>query len=338
MPWEEPAWFFVEATAVTDDGRITHGDLGIWSDAHVAPLARIAAALKAQDSAADIQVGHAGRRATVQWPWEGGGPLSLAHGRDGDPAWQILAPSPVPHANGWPTPSELSIAEIDSIRASFQSAARRAAIAGFDVFEIHMAHGFLLHSFLSPLSNLRDDAYGGDARRRTRFPCKVLEAVRKVWPADRPLFVRLSALDGVAGGRTLADTIERAGILKGLGVDVIDCSYGGIVGAASENAPRPAYCYLAPLAAAIRQGAEVATMAIGLIVNAYQAKSILASGQADIVAVGREMLVDPNWAHTARSMLDPGTSKFEGWPAQFGWWLAALARSLSITAQPLLKA
>lgn len=318
---------------MTMDGRITHGDLGIWSEDHVAPLARVAAALKAQGAAAGIQIGHAGRRASVQRPWEGGSPLASAPAENGEAPWQVRAPSPVPHANGWPTPSELSIAEIVSIKASFQAAAKRAAIAGFDVLELHAAHGFLLHTFLSPLANLRDDAYGGDARRRMRFPCEVVAAVRDVWPADRPLFVRLSVLDGVAGGRTLEDTIELAGKLKGIGVDVIDCSYGGMVGAASENAPRPDYCYLAPYAAAVRQRGEVATMAVGLIVSADQAESILANGQADVIAVGREMLVDPNWAHAARSALGRGASGFNGWPARFGWWLSARSNTLSAAHQ-----
>ncbi|MBK3400537.1 MULTISPECIES: NADH:flavin oxidoreductase/NADH oxidase [Methylobacterium] len=312
----------LEATAVVPEGRITHGDLGIWSDAHGAALARIAAFLKAQGAAAGVQLAHAGRKASMQRPWEGNGPLSAEEIARGEAPWPIVAPSAVPLDEGWLMPAELSGDDLDALTEAFVAAARRAEAAGFDVIELHAAHGYLLHTFLSPLTNRREDAFGGDRTGRMRFPLRVARALREAWPAGKPLFVRVSAVDGLEGGLTLDDTLAFAGELRALGVDVLDCSSGGLAGSATAARIRRDYGFQVGFAEAVKRETGLSTMAVGLIVDPRQADAIVAEGRADLVAVGREALADPNWAVRASRVLD-GTQEpgFEAWPQQAGWWL-----------------
>lgn len=320
---------FLEATAVLPEGRITHGDLGLWSEEQVAPLARIAAFLKAQGAAAGIQIGHAGRKASMQRPWHGNGPLNAADAARGDLPWEIVSSAALPIGEGWLVPRALDEAGILRVRDAFVEAAERALRAGFDALELHMAHGYLLHQFLSPLVNRRNDAWGGDAEGRMRLPLDVARAVRAVWPADRPLFARISAVDGAEGGLELEDQIAFARRLREAGVDVVDCSSGGVAGSATAaKGPPRTYGFQLPFAARIRAEAGVATMAVGLIVDPRQAEAALRAGEADLVAIGREALEDPNWPQRAVAVLGGGPD-YASAPPQHGWWLANRAPVLN---------
>lgn len=320
----------LEATAVVPEGRITHGDLGIWSDGHGAALARVAGFLKAQGAAAGVQLAHAGRKASMQRPWEGNGPLSPDEVARGEAPWPIVAPSAIPLDEGWLMPAELSPADLDGLTAAFVAAAGRADAAGFDVIELHAAHGYLLHTFLSPLTNRREDAYGGDRAGRMRFPLSVAKALRAAWPAAKPLFVRVSAVDGLEGGLTLEDTLAFAAKLRALGVDVLDCSSGGLAGSATAARIRRDYGFQVGFAEAVKRETGLAAMAVGLIVDPHQAEAIVAEGRADLVAVGREALADPNWPVRASRALDGATDPgFEAWPHQAGWWLERRERDIA---------
>ncbi len=313
----------MEATAVAEDGRITHGDTGLWEDGQIEGLARIAAFLTSQGAAAGIQLAHAGRKGSAQRPWHGNGPVGESDLARGEKPWDTVAPSPLPVSDGWHVPHAATKAEIAGIVAAFEAATRRAVRAGFDVVEIHAAHGYLLHAFLSPWSNKRSDEYGGDAKGRMRLPLEVARAVRTAWPEERPLFVRVSATDYVEGGLTLDDTVVFAKELKALGVDVIDSSSAGIAGTATNAKIPRFYGHQVPFAARIRKDAGIATMAVGLIVAAKQAEAVLRDGHADLVAIGREALYDPNWALHAEAELTTGFGErsFKSWPDQPGWWL-----------------
>ena len=317
---------FVEATGVEARGRITHHDVGLWKDDQIAGHQRIVDFIKGHGALAALQIAHAGRKASSQRPWEGGGALSAE--RDEQP-WPTIGPSPIPMAENWPTPHPLSIGEITEVIDAWTAAARRALAAGYDALEIHGAHGYLICSFLSPVSNRRNDAYGGDRAGRMRFALEVTEAVRNIWPEDRPLFFRVSAVDGADGGWSLDDTVVLAKELKVRGVDVIDCSSGGIAG--SPNAPglKRKYGFQVPYAETVRREAAVMTQAVGLITNPHQAEGILERGQADLIAIGREALKDPFWARHAATTLDHDTN-FETWPDQYGWWLARRAESCEL--------
>jgi 2,4-dienoyl-CoA reductase-like NADH-dependent reductase (Old Yellow Enzyme family) len=298
------ALVMVEATAVSPEGRISPGDSGIWSDAHARAFRPVASFIKSQGAVAAIQLAHAGRKASTDVPWRGGKPLGQAEG-----AWETVAPSAVPFGY-YPAPREMTARDIASVVAQFADAARRSLAAGFEVVEIHMAHGYLLHEFLSPLSNLRADEYGGDFEGRTRFPLQVAAEVRRIWHAHLPVFVRISATDWAEGGWDLAQSVEFAKRLRETGVDLIDCSSGGLIpGARIPVAPG----YQTPFAAAIRQEAEIATGAVGLITEAAQAEEIIASGEADAVFLARAFLRDPYWAlHAAKSL---GVDA--PWPVQY---------------------
>jgi len=320
---------FVEATAVEARGRITHGCLGIWSDAHARVLGRIAAFLKAHGALPAIQLAHAGRKASMQRPWFGNGPLGPEDAARGDRPWPIVGPTEEPAAAGWLAPRAMTRADIDKVIGAFAAAARRAAAAGFEIVELHGAHGYLMHSFLSPLSNPRADGYGGDLAGRMRFPLEVVEAVRAAWPADRPLFFRISSVDGVGdAGWKIEDSIELARALKARGVDMIDCSSGGISGPVTSAMVPRELGFQVPYAAAVRRDAGIATQAVGLIIDGPQAEAILQSGAADLVAVAREALVDPFWPHHAARALG-FDADFGGWPEQYGWWLKRRAKLLA---------
>ena len=319
---------FFEATAVQERGRITHGDLGLWHDGQVAPMRRITDFLRRHGAVPAIQLAHAGRKASMQRPWKGNGPLGKDDFEAGDLPWPVVAPSALALDEGWLVPHQLSTSEMGSLKEDWRTAALRALEAGFEVAEVHGAHGYLLHEFLSPISNRRDDAYGGDLAGRMRFPLEVAEAVRAVWPADKPLFFRISAVDGIDGGWTLDDSVTLARELKQRGVDVIDCSSGGLLGSATAARIPRGPGFQLPFAERVRRESEVATMAVGLILTARQAEDVLNDGVADLVAIGREALFDPNWPLHAEQALAPD-ERFRSWPEQYGWWLERRARGMA---------
>ncbi|HET7266768.1 MAG TPA: NADH:flavin oxidoreductase/NADH oxidase [Oleiagrimonas sp.] len=286
---------FTEAAAVSPEGRITPADAGIWSDAQAEAWTRIVAFLKAQGAAVGIQLAHAGRKASTVPPWDGGKPLGAAQG-----GWTPLAPSAVPFAESDPEPQALDESGIAKVVDDFRNAARRSAAAGMDVIEIHAAHGYLLHQFLSPLSNRRDDAYGGTLENRARVLREVVAAVREVWPAPKSLWVRVSATDWVSGGWDIDECVTLARWLKDDGVDVIDVSSGGSVPRA-DIPVEPGY--QVPFAARIRREAEVPTAAVGLITDPAQAQEILDRGDADLILLARELLRDPYFPRRAAESL-----------------------------------
>jgi 2,4-dienoyl-CoA reductase-like NADH-dependent reductase (Old Yellow Enzyme family) len=312
----------VEATAVTAAGRITHGDVGLWHDGQTAPLERIAAFLRDNGAVPAIQLAHAGRKASMQRPWFGNAALDAEDRARGDLPWRVVAPSPIALDEGWLKPDALDLAELAGLREQWRLATLRAVDAGFDLLEVHCAHGYLLHEFLSPLSNRRDDGYGGDRQGRMRYPLEIIETVRGAWPDDKPLAVRISSVDGVEGGLELADQVAFAGEAKARGADLIDCSSGGLLGSATAARIPRGYGFQVPYAAEIRQSAGIATIAVGLILHPQQAEDILAQDSADLVAIGREALFDPNWPQHAQLALGAhGDEMFEAWPKQYGWWL-----------------
>ena len=291
----------VEATAITREGRITHGCLGIYLDSHIEGLTKIVSLYHGQEIPIGIQIGHSGRKGSAAVPLEGAAPLA-----DCDPAraWETIAPSAIAMTEGWPVPRAMQEVEILGMIDAFVAASSRAIEAGFDFIEIHGAHGYLVNSFFSPISNRRDDKWGGpDMENRMRFPLAVAEAIRAAIPSSMPLLYRTSAVDGVDGGVTIEDTVMLARALKSKGVDLIDCSSGGIIGSSGRASVRPAPGYLVPYADTVRRDATIATMAVGLIVEAHQANEIIASGRADMVAMGRQLLDDPNFVlHAAQEL------------------------------------
>lgn len=324
---------FTEAAAVQRRGRITHGDLGIWSDAHAQALAGITGFIRSMGSTSAIQLAHAGRKASMQRPWHGNGPLNDEDIARGEEPWKVIAPSAIPLGEGWLQPAEMGSGDIAQVVEDFAAAARRSNQAGFDIVEVHAAHGYLAASFLSPISNHRKDGYGGDRKGRSRMLLETVEAVRGEWPEEKPLFVRVSAVDGAPEGWSLDDTIALAKDLKELGVDVIDCSSGGILGAATaaKGAPPP-LGFQVPFAEAIKKQAGLSTQAVGLIVSPEQAEAVIAEGRADLVAIGREALLDPNWPVRAAVALGADVH-WERWPQQYGWWLSRRAKVLEAIAQ-----
>ncbi|HEX4181403.1 MAG TPA: NADH:flavin oxidoreductase/NADH oxidase [Caulobacteraceae bacterium] len=314
---------FVEATGVEARGRISPGDVGLWNDDQARALARIAGFLKANGAAAGIQLAHAGRKGSTRRPWDGGAELGAEDGAKGEPAWETLAPSAIAFADKYPMPKAMSTADMGEVIVAFREATRRAFDAGFDVVEIHAAHGYLLHEFLSPLSNHRTDDYGGDRAGRMKFPLEVIETVRAVWPTGKPLFLRVSSSDYVEGGLTIEDTVAFAKEAKALGVDVVDCSSGGN----TPTAPRLYPGYQVSFAKSVREGAEIATMAVGLILDAHLARDIIADGKADLVALARPALEDPNFAIHASALLT-GTPDYALAPTPAKSGLDRLAQAL----------
>ena len=317
---------FIEASAVEERGRITHGDVGIYDDAQIAGHKRIVDFLKAQGAVTAIQLAHGGRKASMQRPWFGNGPMGADDVARGDTPWQPVGASPLPVDEGWRVPHELSAGEIQDVVAAWAAATRRAVRAGYDILEIHGAHGYLIQSFLSPIANKRTDAYGGALNGRMRLALEVTEAVRPEWPDDRPLFFRVSSVDGIDGGWTLDETVTLATALKARGVDVIDCSSGGIAGSATAARVKRQPGFQVPFAERVRRDAGLMTQAVGLITDPHQAEEILQAGQADLIAIGREALYNPNWPHHAAAALGADL-EFADWPTQYGWWLTRRART-----------
>jgi 2,4-dienoyl-CoA reductase-like NADH-dependent reductase (Old Yellow Enzyme family) len=295
-----------EATAVLPEGRISPQDLGIWKDEHIAMLARIVHFIQEQGSVAGMQLAHAGRKASTYRPWDGNGKIAEEAG-----GWtNVVAPSPVPFAENYPMPHELSLDGIQEVIDAFATAARRACEAGFRVIEIHAAHGYLIHEFLSPLSNHRTDGYGGSFENRIRILREVVAAVRGVWPERAPLFVRISATDWVEGGWDIQQSVELCRQVKELGADLIDCSSGGNVGSAKIPVGPG---YQTPFAEQIRREAGIMTGAVGMITSASQAEEIIFGGRADAVLLARELLRDPYWPLRAARELGQRMS----WPVQY---------------------
>ncbi len=327
---------FAEATAVEPRGRITPRCLGIWTDEQAEALKPVTGFISSMGAVPGLQIAHAGRKASASPPWAGGRPLAMDDTSWGDDPWRIVGPSEVPLADGWPTPHPLGTGEIAGIVDAFAASAARASQAGFRVLEIHGAHGYLIHSFLSPLSNRRNDRYGGDLTGRMRFALEVTEAVRRAWPDELPLFFRLSAVDN--NGWTIEDSVVLARELGQRGVDVVDCSAGGITGApafrarddgtpARSGGERP-LGFQVPHAERLRREAGIMTMAVGRIVDARQAEEIIATARADLVAIGRELMYNPFWALHAAEALGCGDDLGD-WPEQYRW---AIVRRAELNA------
>jgi 2,4-dienoyl-CoA reductase-like NADH-dependent reductase (Old Yellow Enzyme family) len=295
----------LEASAVVPEGRISSSDLGIWKEQHIPALVRIASFIHSQGARAGIQLAHAGRKASVTAPFRGERLLTAEEG-----AWTPVAPSAIPFSPRHAMPQALDQAGIDAIVRAFARAAHRALVAGFDLVEIHAAHGYLLHEFLSPLANHRTDAYGGSFENRIRLVRQVVDAVRSEWPEHLPLSIRISATDWAEGGWAIDDSVELARALRGQGVDIIDVSSGGMV----PDAKVPvAPGYQVPFAARIRAESGIPTMAVGMITEPTQANAIIESCQADFVLLAREMLRDPYWPlHAAAALSEPSS-----WPQQY---------------------
>ncbi|MHB8743190.1 MAG: NADH:flavin oxidoreductase/NADH oxidase [Sulfuricaulis sp.] len=299
------ALVMVEASGVSPEGRISPYDMGIWSDVQRDAFRPIVQFIKEQGAVPAIQLAHAGRKASTDAPWLGGGPLAPGKGN-----WQPLAPSALAFTPAHAEPRAMTRTEIETVVRQFAEAARRAQAAGFDVVELHMAHGYLLHEFLSPLSNQRSDEFGGSLENRARLPLLTARAVRQVWPAHLPVFVRLSASDWVSGGWDLEQSVQLAKWLKDAGVDLIDCSSGGLVADAKIPAGPG---FQTPFAAAIRAQAGIATGAVGFITEPYQAEQIIAASQADVVLLARELLRHPYWPLEAARRLGADIV----WPQQY---------------------
>jgi 2,4-dienoyl-CoA reductase-like NADH-dependent reductase (Old Yellow Enzyme family) len=295
----------VEASGVSPEGRITFWDSGFWSDEHAKAFQRITSFIEAHGAVAGIQLAHAGRKASTDRPWHGG--KTITHGPH---SWTTLAPSPIPFREGDPPPQEMTQADIDKVVRDFEFSTRLAVDAGFRVIELHMAHGYLLHEFLSPLCNVRKDQYGGSLENRMRLPLRVAQCVREKWPAELPLFVRISATDWAEGGWDLEQSIEFSRRLREIGVDLIDCSSGGAV-ARAKIAIGPGY--QVPFARAIREKAEIATGAVGMITDARQANEIIRDGSADCVLLARQLLRDPYFPLHAGTELGVDVD----WPPQY---------------------
>jgi len=308
------ALIIAEATAVTAQGRISADDLGIWSDEHIAPLARIVNYIESQGAVPGIQLAHAGRKGARRVPWAGSGPLAAE-----EDAWVLVAPSALSFDNVSQTPVALDLAGIDAIVEAFAAGARRALAAGFKVIEIHGAHGYLLHEFLSPLSNTRDDEYGGSLENRMRLPLRIAKTLRAIVPDHLPLFVRISATDWVEGGWDLEQSVMLAERLKALGVDLVDCSSAG---ASPKQSIQIGKGYQVPFAARIRADAGIMTGAIGMITEPHHANDIIATGDADLVFLGRELLRNPYWPQHAALALGAAPS----WPSQYGYAVKPLIR------------
>ena len=311
---------FTEATSVIPEGRITHGDLGIWSNDHINGFAEICYFVHQNNCKMGVQLGHAGRKASMQRPWHGNGPLNQDDFDRGEKNWTISAPSALPLDENWLEPNEMSINDIEDLKSHWEAAFNRSVEAGFDVIEIHAAHGYLIHEFLSPLTNQRSDQYGGTFDNRIRLLNEIVEIARRTIPESMPLFVRISSTDGIENGWSIEDSVDLAKILKNLGVDVIDCSSGGLMGSATAAKIKRGPGFQVPLSDEIKSNSDIKTMAVGLITNAKFANSIVQEQKCDLVAIGREALFNPNWAlHTEIELNED--SNFNNWPNQYGWWL-----------------
>ncbi len=318
---------FIEATGVTPEGRITYGCTGIWDDSHIDGLKKIVKLYKSQNTAVGIQLGHAGRKGSCVRLTDGGQPI--ASDDQIEPPWKTLGPSDIPERKGYPVPKSMSHKEIIEVIEAFKNAAKRALVAGFDTIEIHGAHGYLIHSFFSPISNNRKDQFGGNLKRRLTLPLMVTEAIREIWPNNKPLFYRVSSVDYIKGGITIEETTQLAKELKLHGVDVIDCSSGGMSSPTSKPQTKYFRGFQVPYAEKIKKLSDLKTMAVGLITDPEQAEMILKNNQADLIALAREMISDSNWAFRAAHQLkvdDP----YSVLPHSYGFFLKQRAEYLNV--------
>ncbi len=325
---------FTEALAIEPDARVTYHDLGVWSDDHIEGLKRIAGGIADNGAIPATQLIHAGRKASVAPPYHGFEPLNQSDEAErGEAPWPVVSASALAANPGWPVPRALAIEEIKRLVERFAVCTRRVRKAGFLALDMHAAHGYLLHSFLSPLSNERDDDYGGDLSGRMRLALEVADAVRSEWPAELPFFYRLSCIDDAEGGWTLDDSVALSRALKEHGVDVIDCSSGGLGRRTTPLIIPREPGYQVPYAARIRREAGLPTMAVGLIMDPQHANAIVEAGDADLIAIGREALNNPNWGVHARVALT-GIEAYESdWPKAYGWWLFRRAKALEASAR-----
>ena len=327
---------FTEAAAVEERGLITIHDLAIFNDAQADSFKPLLGLIKEEGAVSAIQLAHGGRKSSMQSAIEGNGPVTVEQIAAGRRVWQPVAPAATRISDAWPMPHQLSPSEIADVVDAFAAAARRAVRVGFEIVEIHGAHGYLIASFLSPVSNTRDDQYGGDIKGRMRMPLEVAEAVRAAIPDHTPLFFRASCVDGTAEGWNMDDTVVLAAELKARGVDVLDCSSGGLTGTATAAPVTRSLGFQVPFAERVKKEAGIATMAVGIILEGRQAEAILREGQADFIAVGRQAQFNPNialhWAH------DLGlNTKFEEWGPEYGWWLEKRIRTMQGFATPTGK-
>jgi 2,4-dienoyl-CoA reductase-like NADH-dependent reductase (Old Yellow Enzyme family) len=320
---------FTENCAVEPRGRVTQGDLGMWDDGQIEGHKRLVRFLKQEGALAATQITHAGRKGSTPRSFDKPGQLGPEGA--GWQKWQVVGPSEIAAAEGWMVPKQLAADELDDIVRKFGEAARRADAASYDVIEIHGAHGYLLAQFLSPISNKRNDEFGGDRAGRMRFPLAVAKSVRSNWPEHKPMFIRVSAVDG-AGGWEVEDTVVFAKALKEMGVDVIDCSSGGLTGLSTALPIKRSLGFQVPFAAAVKRQAGIHTMAVGLILDGPQAEAILQAGDADLIAIGRQALYDPFWPVHAAQELGCDTG-FEMWTPEYGWWLDKRKNNLADIAR-----
>lgn len=318
-----------EATAVEARGRRTHGDLGLWEDAHIANLKRISDFLEAEGTIAGIQLAHAGRKASERRPWHGELPVSQEDiAKRAEAPWPAIAPSSIPYADGWEAPTEMSEETIQEVLVAFGQAARRSKQAGFKVIEVYAAHGFLIHQFLSPISNKRTDSWGGDEQRRRRFAIEVARSIRAFWPEEFPLIFRLSATDWLEGGIEIEETIETARQLSSVGVDMIDCSSGGIGGKKRPKRMVVEQGFQLPFAKQIKTQADILTIAVGFLWDPDICEAAIKNEDADMIALARELLDDPNWPLHAAAKLGKDQD-LSLWPQEAGWWLQKRKRLLT---------
>jgi len=322
---------FVEATGVSPEGRIGHGCTGIWSDSHVEGLSKIAKIFNEYNCLSGIQLAHAGRKASYLRPWDGASPIT--ENDKVEPAWQTIGPSAIPINNSSPVPKEMTVEDINKVREDFKKAAQRADKAGFDIIEIHGAHGYLLHSFFSPLSNQRNDQYGGSFENRIRFALEIIAEIKSVWPDNKPLFYRLSSIDAPGQGANLEDNIKLAKSLKSVGVDVIDCSSGGITGSPVLTKSKIIPGFQVPYSEKIKKDAEISSMAVGAIISADQANEIISNKRADLVAMGRELLADTQWVYKAATYFNLENAK-DYLPDSYSFYLSRRDEYLDRAAKP----
>lgn len=328
---------FTEETAVEERGRKTYGCAGIYTDEHVRAYQRITEFIRSAGSVPAIQLGHAGRKASCGPPWTNFRPLTPEDADAGMPPWQGISASELPAKPGALVPMALDEAQLKTVIQSWRTAAQRSIDAGFDICEIHGAHGYLIHQFLSPLSNLRTDAWGGDLEGRMRLALRIAEEIREIWPADKPVFFRVSAVDGNGGAWDMDDTVQLAAALRERGIDVITCSSGGINGPLNMAIVPRTPGYQVPYAERVRREAKIASCAVGLIAEPQHAEDILQAGQADLIALARELMEDPNWPIRAGREL--GVADYlDLLPPDYSWWLRRREEIRKMSTEPLHSA
>ena len=322
---------FIEATAVSPEGRIGYGCTGIWNDDHIKGLKKITKIFREHNCRSGIQLAHAGRKASFLRPWDGAKPIET---NDGDESkWQTIGPSAIAVNADTPTPLEMSLDDINRVKEDFKNAAIRSIKAGFDMIEIHGAHGYLLHSFFSPLSNKRTDNYGGSLENRMRFGLEVVKSIKSILPDDIPLFFRISSVDGAENGTKFEENISYARELKKAGVDIIDCSSGGIGGSPVLTKSKIIPGFQVPYSERIKKEANINTMAVGAIIEPDQAEDIITNGRADLIAIGRELLADTQWVYKAATKFGLSNSK-DFLPDSYSFFLSRRDDYLDRSAKP----